>query len=290
MMPDYHIGTLDEKAREFLKNDSQDSSTSQSPDEKFLQPKVWKKAELCAKKSVSWDTRIFTFKLEHESQSLGLPTGQHLMVKMKDTSSESIIRSYTPISQTNQIGTLDILIKIYFQTETSKGGKMTMALDKLVIGDKVDIKGPIGKLTYVGNGRVLLNDKERSVKSFRMICGGSGITPIFQVLRGVIQDPTDPTEWVVLDGNRLEEDILCREELDAFTSTGDPRCKIVHTLTKPSKDWKGLTGRISEDLLKQYAAPSEQSLALICGPPAMESSAKQILLAQGWDENDLVFF
>lgn len=291
MMPDYHIGTLDEKAKEALKNDSQDSSTSQSPDEKFLQPKVWKKAELCSKKSVSWDTRIFTFKLEHESQSLGLPTGQHLMAKLKDaSSSESIIRSYTPISQTNQIGTLDILIKIYFETKTSKGGKMTMALDKLAIGDKVDIKGPIGKLTYVGNGRVLLNDKERSVKSFRMICGGSGITPIFQVLRGVMQDPSDPTQCVVLDGNRLEEDILCREELDGFTSMGDPRCKIVHTLTKPSRDWKGLTGRISEDLLKQYAAPNEQSLALICGPPAMESSAKKILLAQGWNENDLVFF
>lgn len=292
MMPDYHIGTLDEKAKEILKNDSSpDSSTSQSPDEKFLQPKVWKKAELCSKKSVSRDTRIFTFKLEHESQSLGLPTGQHLMVKLKDaSSSESIIRSYTPISKENQTGTLDILIKLYFETETSKGGKMTMALDKLNIGDKVEIKGPIGKLTYLGHGRVLLNDKERNVQSFRMICGGSGITPIFQVLRGVMQELADPTECVVLDGNRLEEDILCREELDGFTATGDPRCTIVHTLTKPSKDWKGLTGRISEDLLKQYAAPKEHSLALICGPPAMESSVRKILLAQGWNENDLVFF
>ncbi|KAH8698429.1 nitrate reductase [Talaromyces proteolyticus] len=291
MMCYYHIGTLDKEAQDILKDDSQNQSSSQTPDEKFLHPKVWKKAELCAKESISWDTRIFTFKLENESQTLGLPTGQHLMLKLKDgSSSESIIRSYTPLSETNQMGTLDVLIKIYFATETSKGGKMTMALDKLSIGDTVDIKGPIGKLTYIGNGRVLLNDKERHVKSFRMICGGSGITPIFQILRGVMQDTTDPTECVVLDGNRLEEDILCREELDALVSGGDPRCTIVHTLTKPSSSWKGLKGRISEGLLKKYVVPREDSLVLICGPPAMESTAKEILLAQGWDEKDLVFF
>jgi nitrate reductase (NAD(P)H) len=291
MMPDYHLGTLDKESQEALKKESESQSSSDTPDEIYLQPKVWKRAELCVKRSVSWDTRIFTYKLDYDSQPLGLPTGQHLMIKHKDAStSESIIRAYTPISETNQIGTLDVLIKVYFPTETSKGGKMTMALDKMQIGDSVDIKGPIGKLVYHGNGRVLLNDKERVVKSFRMICGGSGITPIFQVLRGVVSNPTDPTECTVLDGNRLEEDILCREELDAFASMGDKRCTILHTLTKPSSDWKGLKGRISEDLLKQYAPPMEDSLALICGPPGMESSAKETLLKLGWNENDLVFF
>ncbi|OKL64066.1 Nitrate reductase [Talaromyces atroroseus] len=291
MMPDYHIGTLDRESQELLQKESENQSSSETPDEIYLQPKVWKKAELCAKRSISWDTRIFTFKLEYDLQTLGLPTGQHLMIKLKNAStSESIIRAYTPISETNQKGTLDILIKIYFPTETSKGGKMTAALDKMQIGDFVDIKGPIGKLIYRGNGRVILNDKERFVKSFRMICGGSGITPIYQVLRGVMSNPNDSTECTVLDGNRLEEDILCREELDSFASMADRRCTILHTLTKPSNDWKGLRGRISEDLLKEYATPNEDSLALICGPEGMESVAKKTLLKLGWNENDLVFF
>lgn len=291
MMPEYHIGTLEKEAQELLRKESQNQAPPQTPDEIYLQPKMWKAAELYAKRTISWDTRLFSFKLEHNSQPLGLPTGQHLMLKLKDvSSSESIIRAYTPISETNQKGTLDLLVKIYSPTETAKGGKMTTALDKIQIGDSVDIKGPIGKLIYLGNGRVLLKDKERHVKSFRMICGGSGITPIYQVLRGVMSNPSDPTECTVLNGNRLEEDILCREELDAFGATGDKRCTIVHTLTKPSSDWQGLKGRIAESLLKQYAAPTEDSLALICGPEGMESAVKTHLLKLGWNENDLVFF
>lgn len=285
-MPDYHIGTLDPAAREILKNGSDEQKDT---GEVFLQPRVWKKATLCEKKSVSWDTRLFTFKLDHETQTLGLPTGQHLMLKLKE-SNESIIRSYTPISETDRKGTVELLVKIYFDTPTSKGGKMTMALDKIPIGSTVEFKGPIGKFTYLGKGRVLLKEKERHVTSFRMICGGSGITPIFQVLRAVMQDPQDPTSCVLLDGNRLEEDILCRRELDAFAAAGSPKCTVIHTLTKPSSSWTGRRGRISEQLLKEYASPSEGSLALICGPEAMEKPVHQILLAQGWNESDLVFF
>lgn len=125
-----------------------------------------------------------------------------------------------------------------------------------------------------------------------MICGGSGITPIYQVLRAVITNAQDPTHCTVLDGNRTEEDILCHEELDSYAALNDERCTIVHTLTKPSDDWKGLKGRIGEELLKKHAPPPAvgDSLALICGPEGMEKATKATLLKMGWDENDLVFF
>jgi nitrate reductase (NAD(P)H) len=290
MMPHHHIGTLDEVSREMLKQDAQIQPAPSDSGEIFLQPRAWKKAELREKRSVSWDTQIFTFKLDREDQSLGLPVGQHLMLKLKSEDDESIIRAYTPTSHPDQKGTVEVLIKVYFDTPTSKGGKMTLALNKLAIGSTVDFKGPIGKFRYLGNGRVLLNDKGRHVSSFRMICGGSGITPIFQVLRAVMQNPLDPTDCVVLDGNRLENDILCREELNAFAVANGSRCTIVHTLTEAPGTWMGLQGRITDGLLKQYAAPGEKSLALICGPEGMEASVRQILLAQGWDEADLVFF
>lgn len=295
-MPDYHIGTLSKESLGMLHESCESQSVSSASDEMYLQPAVWKKAELCAKRSVSWDTRLFTFKLDYDIQRLGLPTGQHLMVKLKDstsTSSESVIRAYTPISETNQQGSLDLLVKIYHPTTpTDKGGKMTVLLDKLTIGEKVDMKGPIGRFIYLGNGRVLLSDKERAVKSFRMICGGSGITPIYQVLRVVVTNPQDPTRCTVIDGNRMEEDILCRQDLDSFAALGGERCEIVHTLTKASRNWRGLRGRVGEELLKQYAAPSMDgdSLALICGPEGMEKAVRKTLLEIGWCENDLFFF
>ncbi|RAK82954.1 nitrate reductase [Aspergillus costaricaensis CBS 115574] len=289
MMPDYHIGTMDKASLEALKNDS--APESDEPRATFLQSKSWSKMTLVQRKDVSWDTRIFTFQLQHDKQTLGLPIGQHLMIKVADpTSKEAIIRSYTPISDTNQEGTMDLLVKIYFDTPTVKGGKMTMALEKLALGSEIDCKGPTGRFEYLGNGKIIVSGKERHVNSFKMICGGTGITPIFQVLRAVIQDKQDPTSCVVLDGNRQEEDILCRDELDAYEALDSKKCKVVHTLTKAPDSWTGRRGRISEDLLKEYAIPDGKSMVLICGPEAMEKSARKILLEQGWAESDLHFF
>ncbi|GES59192.1 nitrate reductase [Aspergillus terreus] len=290
MMPDYHIGTMDKDSLEALKNDN--SQESDEPREVFLQPRSWGKTKLIKKAEVSWDTRIFTFELEHDKQTLGLPIGQHLMLKVPDPSrpTESIIRSYTPLSDTDMQGAMEVLVKIYFESKDAPGGKMTMALDKLPLGSVIECKGPTGRFEYLGNGRVLISGKERHVRSFKMICGGTGITPIFQVLRAVVQDQQDPTKCVVLFGNRQEEDILCRAELDTFEASDPERCTVIHSLSKPPDSWTGRRGRINEELLQQYAAPEEESMALICGPEAMEKSARQILLSKGWKETDMHFF
>ncbi|KAJ5351440.1 nitrate reductase (NADPH) niaD or niiA-Penicillium chrysogenum [Penicillium brevicompactum] len=289
MMPDYHIGTLDKASLEAL--NQKPSSNSSEPREVFLQSREWTKATLTEKKNVSWDTRLFIFDLEHEKQTLGLPIGQHLMIKVQDPiGNEAVIRSYTPMSDTNLIGKMELLVKIYFPTETIPGGKMTLALDKLALGSVIDCKGPTGRFEYLGNGRVSIAGKERHLRSFKMICGGTGITPVFQVLRAVMQDSQDPTQCVVLNGNRQEEDILCRSDLDAYVALDQRKCNVVHTLTKGSDTWTGRRGRISEELLAEYAAPEEQSMVLVCGPGPMEKSARAILLAQGWNESDLHFF
>ncbi|KAJ5917698.1 Eukaryotic molybdopterin oxidoreductase [Penicillium verhagenii] len=289
MMPEYHIGTLDKASLESLNSDS--TAVSAEPRSIFLQSRSWAKMKLSEVKNVSWDTKIFVFDLEHDGQSLGLPIGQHLMIKVPDpTNKEAIIRSYTPISDTNVKGKMELLVKIYFPTGNIPGGKMTMALDALVVGAEIDCKGPTGRFEYLGNGRVTISGKERKVRSFKMICGGTGLTPIFQVLRAVMLDHQDPTTCVVLDGNRLEEDILCRAELDAYVAVDSRKCTVVHTLSKASDKWVGRRGRISEELIKEYAAPGEDSMAIICGPEAMEKSARKILLDQGWAESDLHFF
>ena len=48
-------------------------------------------------------------------------------------------------------------------------------------GDTIDIKGPIGHFTYFGNGRIQIHKEERIVKEIGFICGGTGITPAYQV-------------------------------------------------------------------------------------------------------------
>lgn len=291
MMPDYHVGTLDEKSKAALIEGEVAESGESEPREVFLRSKVWSKAVLHKKDVISSDTRIFTFKLDHDEQALGLPTGQHLMIRLRDpVTREAIIRAYTPTSHESSKGSLEVLIKVYFDSPERKGGKMSQAMDALPIGHGVDFKGPIGKLIYYGNGRCTINDKERHVKRFVMFCAGSGVTPIFQVYRSIMMNKQDKTQVVVLNGNRLAEDILCKDELDQYAEGNDDKCKLLYTLTQASDDWKGLKGRIGPDLIKEHCPLGPDSMALICGPEPMEKATHKALLEQGWKDEDLLFF
>jgi len=297
MMPDYHIGSLDEASRATLAEGSAHEESSETRPI-FLQSKVWSKAILSEKKVISADTRIFRFILDHAEQQIGLPIGQHLMMRLRDPATrEAIIRSYTPISEGSDKGILDILIKIYFDTKERPGGKMTTALESIPVGHFVDFKGPIGKFEYLGNGNCTVSGKERHIKRFIMICGGSGITPIFQVLRAVLQKDDDPTKCLVLDGNRSEEDILCKEDMDTLTAGRDHKCRLLYTLTKPSESWTGLQGRVGKELLEKEVGTfgttgfeEGEELVLICGPEALEKSLHGLLNGMGWKDDTLLFF
>lgn len=292
MMPGYHIGTLDAAAIKTLSEpETHPTNATGAPEPVFLRPRAWTTAPLHSKKVVSSDTRIFTFRLAHEEQTVGLPIGQHLMIRLRDpVTREAIIRSYTPISDPSKTGYLDVLVKIYFDSSTVKGGKMSQAMDALPLGHGVDFKGPIGKFEYLGQGLCTINGAKKKVQKFVMICAGSGVTPIFQVFRAVMNDKSDPTTCTVLNGNRMVEDILCKEELDALVVGNEDRGEVLYTLTKAPEGWDGLRGRISGELVAQHCERNEDTLVLICGPEALEKAIHAALKEQGWKDEQLLFF
>ena len=291
MMPEYHIGTLDEAAKKALTQTAEITEDVSAQRSTFLQPKSWSKAILHEKQKVSHDSSIFTFKLDHPEQHLGLPVGQHLMVRLKDPATrETIIRSYTPISEVDEQGYMRMLIKVYHNSASFQGGKMSRGLDALPIGHFVEMKGPIGKFEYIGRGRCIVSGQPRQISNFVMVCGGSGITPIYQVFRAVMKDPEDNTKCTVLDGNRLLEDILCKAELDDLLAGNEHRGTILHTLTQGPEDWTGLRGRITGKLVEDNCTRTEDTMVLLCGPEAMEKAVHEGLIASGWDDGQLMFF
>jgi nitrate reductase (NAD(P)H) len=152
------------------------------------------------------------------------------------------------------------------------------------------MKGPIGKFIYTGPGLASINSITRRITTLFMICAGSGITPIFQVLRAALEDPNDTTRCIVLDSNRLEEDILCKSELDSFAEAWMDQLRLVYTLTKPSNTWKGRRGRIDAELIKVELEDVANPIFLICGPEPLEKSVRGVLKGMGWQEEDMVFF
>lgn len=165
----------------------------------------------------------------------------------------------------------------------------------LGIGEEVEIKGPIGKMVYQEKSRLTLNSAERKVRKLNMICGGTGITPIYQVLRAIMEDPNDETQCTVLYGNRREEDILCRREIEELEALGRGRCKVIHTLTQGSEEWTGLRGRINGERMEEYlhlkdAVERDDELVLLCGPGPMEQDVKAVLKSIGWREENVCVF
>ncbi|KAG6017325.1 hypothetical protein E4U43_001704 [Claviceps pusilla] len=290
MMPDYHVGRLDASTLSELAQG--DDTACDSSRAIFLDTKKWTKAVLHKKVPVSPDCKIFRFKLDHDDQILGLPTGQHVMMRLRDSRRrEPIIRAYTPVSDGKDKAWMDVLIKIYHDTPEHKGGKMSQALDSLPLGQSMEFKGPMGKFEYLGRGNCLISGKNRKTSRFIMICGGSGITPVYQVMRAVINDTDDLTQCLLLDGNRAEVDILCRSQLDEMVSRAPQRCRLIHCLSRPSPSWQGRTGRIDKELITAEVGrkhPSINDLVLVCGPPPMEKSVCSMLNDLGWKDEDIV--
>lgn len=288
MMPAYHLGTLDENSKLALKDDQNHEKELDAPSPTFLATRSWKKAVLHARRSISWDTQIFTFELEHEDQAIGLPVGQHLLLRLHGPSTqETIIRPYTPIPTSAKKGYMDILIKLYLDTKTREGGKMSKALHALSIGDVADFKGPIGKFEYHGRGYCSINKRKKKFNQFGMICAGSGITPIYQVLHSIMNDAADETKCTLLNGNRTADDILCRDNIDALINGS---AEVVYTLTQATEEWDGRKGRIDADLISRYCKRDESTLILVCGPDALEKSVAMALREQGWRDEQILFF
>lgn len=303
MMHNYHIGSLDSASKILIRAEGEASEciakdAGSTPNVSFLKSRSWGKSILHSKKTISPDTRHFTFKLDHKGQTLGLPIGQHLLLCLRNTlNNEAIIRPYTPISPPFQTGFLDLLVKIYPSTSSpntqNSAGGMTQLLDKLDVGCDVDMKGPLGKFEYLGRGLCFIRGEQRRFTRFAMLCAGTGITPILQVFRAVMTDPDDHTQCVVLNGNRREHDILCKAELDALSAMkGALQGRVLHTLSQPARDWTGLRGRIDEVMLRAYVprADDDKALVMVCGPEGFGNSMKQALRNGGWRDMDVLFF
>lgn len=163
---------------------------------------------------------------------------------------------------------------------------MTTRFHKLQIADEIELKGPLGSFTYQGHGSVLWKGATRTVREFGLVCGGSGITPILQVVRSVLDDPSDQTRLWLLYANKTELDILCREELDEMLALhGHDRLHIHYTLSSTPDQWVYGSGRITDKMIATHLPqPSPDGMILACGPNAMiEETLKPGLERCGWD-------
>lgn len=249
---------------------------SRAPSVALSNPRDKVPCRLVSKTSISRDVRLFRFNFPSSDQVLGLPVGKHIFV-CANIDGKLCMRAYTPTSTVDEVGYFELLIKIYYKGEHPKfpnGGLMSQYLDSLPIGSSIEIKGPVGHIEYTGRGNFVVNGKQKFARRLAMIAGGTGITPMYQVIQAVLQDKKDDrTEMHLVYANRTEDDILLREELDRWAREYPEQFKVWYVVeaAKAKEEWKYSLGFVTENILREHvpAGDSGDSLALACGPPPM---------------------
>ncbi|CAO1613549.1 unnamed protein product [Sympodiomycopsis kandeliae] len=215
-------------------------------------------------KPYNHDSAIFSFAIPDDTPS-GLSVASAVVFRgageegLKGPDGKQVIRPYTPISAPDDKGHIDFLIKKY------PNGAMTNHVHDLKVGDSLGIKGPIPKFPYKAN----------EFEEIGMIAGGSGITPMWQVIQQIAGDKSDKTKVTLIYSNKTEKDILLREKFDELAKT-DARFKIVYGLdTDGKKGVAAFTGYVTPEVIsKHLPAPgkADKVKLFVCGPPPQVES------------------
>lgn len=117
-----------------------------------------------------------------------------------------------------------LFVQIYRPSERfPKGGMMSQLLDSLQIGDTIDVKGPIGEIVYKKPGQLMIKDVPRTASHLAMLAGGTGITPMYQLLKAVLSNPDDKTMCSLIYANQKPSEILLRGEVSSLDAGRDRR-------------------------------------------------------------------
>ena len=227
--------------------------------------------KLVGRRDYNHDSTIYEFGLP-KGKSLSLPTCACILAIAPGIGADGadVVRPYTPMSDNTMLDKFQLLVKRYpSPREGVPPGLMSNYFFGLKVGDEVLFK------------HIKFNVKIQypfAYKTVSMVCAGTGITPMYQALQRVLDTPGDTTQVTMLYGNKTVEDILLRDELEAYAKKHADRFRLVMVVGQ-AKDDKGPpgwheagndSGWIDEEKVAKYCyPPSESTCVFVCGVPPM---------------------
>ena len=141
----------------------------------------------------------------------------------------------------------------------NKAGAVTTALHHIEEGEEIGIRGPLG------NGYPIDLFKGKNIL---IIGGGFAFTTLRSLIAYFLhpQNRSRVGEITVIYGARTPGLLLYKDELAEWAKRSD--LKLVVTVDAGDKDWKGKVGLVP-NVLEEVAPSSEDTYAVICGPPIM---------------------
>ena len=144
-----------------------------------------------------------------------------------------------------------------FELAIRKVGSLTNAMHRLIVGDRVGIRGPFGTHFPV---------EESKGKNILFVAGGIGLVPLRSFIHFVLEHREEYGEVTILFGARNPSERLFLDELKQWGLRED--IIYLETVDRPDPNWKGHIGVITT-LFPQLDIDPSKTYCIIVGPPVM---------------------
>jgi NAD(P)H-flavin reductase len=145
-----------------------------------------------------------------------------------------------------------------FELVVRKVGRVSGAIHNLKRGDKVGIRGPLGRGVYPV--------EECKGKNVVFVCGGIGMVPQRSFINYVLDNRGAYGEVAILQGTKSYDLRLFTSEVEAWSKRGD--VQMLETLDEGDPRWKGNVGVVTK-LVAKVQTDLKSAMILVCGPPIM---------------------
>jgi len=167
--------------------------------------------------------------------------------------------------------------KGYIECTFRKAGRVTNALANLEVGDTVGFRGPYGNTFPI---------EQWEGKNLLYIAGGIALPPMRCVIWNTIDLREKYKDITIVYGARSVADLVYKQELKEWK--GRPDIKLITTVDPGGQtpDWKGEIGFVPM-VLEKLAPSSENTVAILCGPPVMIKFTMPVLKKLGFQDKDI---
>jgi ferredoxin-NADP reductase len=216
-------------------------------------------ARLVERKNLAGDVAIFRFE---KPEGFEFKAGQWCLLTVPDLGYKDERGLRRPLSLASSPLEKDLL----FITKLS-GSAMKRSLAEITPGASVTLDTPMGSLLLPGELELPLV----------FLAGGVGVSPFRSMIRYAADAPTGH-RITLFYSNRTPEETPFLDELLAIPSA-NPRIATAVTMTRATDEsrWKGLTGRLNPDMIRNNCNAWQEARYFIVGPPNMADAMKQTL-------------
>jgi ring-1,2-phenylacetyl-CoA epoxidase subunit PaaE len=223
------------------------------------------------------DAVSILFNVPEELQShYTFVAGQYVNLKVT-LDGQEIRRAYS-ICSAPKSGELRIAVK-----SVKNGFFSKFANEKLAVGNVIEVGTPEGKFTF--------EPKIERQKNYAAFVAGSGITPVFSILKSVLEEEPNST-FVLVYGNKSEKDTIFHNQLHDLQLQYVGRLFVQYVYSQSTAD-NALLGRIDKStvnfILKNKHTEMEFSKCFLCGPEEMINLVSDALKENNISSSDIKF-